>query len=340
ELVEVLLSKQVPLPGRDELLIASSAGNLEMLDALIRVEAVGMDPALLAAAAGGHLGAVDRLLVSGANLFVRDPTDGGTALHRAAAFGSGPVCDLLIHAGLSRFDLTKDGKTAAELAAAAGHDALAAELQRPASAEELEVGVVAGMKPVGDATLSSDGIQTRRRLPTLNGKLVGQHSSLLELSDDITRRLVLRQVREGQFPLLFEAVDGTGSAVFSLAASGKELPAVAPGAPIPGLPYVLKEVRHTGLPWCPVACVLEAEKDESAPNVLVGPGFSTRSGALCAVIEARGTDEVYEALPGDHFRLDDFPDLELVVGAILPRAVEISGGGKTWILGASRISGR
>lgn len=340
ELVELLLAKNVALPGRDELIIAASAGNLEMVDALIHAEAVGLDAALLAAAAGGHLSAVDRLLLAGANLFVRDPSDGGTALHRAATIGSGPVCDLLIQAGLSRFDLTNTGKTAAELATASGHDALATALQRKATAEELEVGVVAGMTPEVEGTLSSDGIQTRKRLPSLNEKLVGQHSSLVELSDDVTRRLVLRQVREGQFPLLFEEVDGAGSAVFSLAADGRELPAVAPGAPIPGMPYVLKEVRQTGLPWCPVACVLAAANDASAPQVLVGPGFSTRSGKLCAVIQARGTDEVYEALPGDRFRLDDFPDLVLTVGAILPRAVEISGGGKTWILGSAGIGGR
>lgn len=339
ELVELLLKKGVALPGKDELVIAAAKGNGEMLDALLRAEAKGLDAALRAAASGGHLGAVDRLLVAGADLFARDPADGGTVLHRAAASGSLPVCDLLLQAGLSRFGLTSDGKTAAEVAAEAGHGPLADALRKKASSEELEIGVVKGDSEDAAPPVISDGIQTRRRLASINEALVGKHSALVELSEDVTRRLNLRQIRESQFPLMFDGVDGANNAVFSRTHSGRELAAIAVGEAIPGVDYCLKEVRQTGLPWCPVACVLSPLKDPAAPAVLVGPGFSTRTGALCAVIEARGTDEVYEALAGDKFRLDDFPDMELRVVAVLPRAVELSGGGKTWIL-LSRSLGR
>ena len=84
---------------------------------------------LHSAVASGNISLLKLLLAKGA--FV-DPVEflGATPLMAAAAEGKGDMVELLLSAGADPAKKTKDGKTAAELARASGHPALADHLTR------------------------------------------------------------------------------------------------------------------------------------------------------------------------------------------------------------------
>jgi len=84
---------------------------------------------LHSAVASGSVAALDLLLAHGAR---PDPAESSeaTPLHSAAAAGSREMVEKLLAAGADRHRLTKDGKSAADLARENGHRALAAELER------------------------------------------------------------------------------------------------------------------------------------------------------------------------------------------------------------------
>ncbi len=68
------------------------------------------------------------LISAAADVNRTDPT-GSAALHYAALLGNEPISEVLLRAGADRAVRDEDGKTAAQVAAAEGYDALAAMLR-------------------------------------------------------------------------------------------------------------------------------------------------------------------------------------------------------------------
>jgi ankyrin repeat protein len=83
--------------------------------------------ALHSAAAGGHVGIARLLVAAGADVNATHQHD-YTPLHATAHNGDAELTDLLLAAGADPTARTDKGQTPADLAAAAGHDALARRL--------------------------------------------------------------------------------------------------------------------------------------------------------------------------------------------------------------------
>ena len=76
---------------------------------------------LQAAAAAGEESVVQWLLERGASVHATNPYTGRTALHASCAAGQGEISLLLLHAGAATTRRDHQGKTPAQLGAAAGH---------------------------------------------------------------------------------------------------------------------------------------------------------------------------------------------------------------------------
>lgn len=75
------------------------------------------------------------LLAVGADVDAADD-QGWTPLHGAAAYGNGPLADLLLRAGARADARTKQGKVPADFARVNGHDDLASALDAAAASDE------------------------------------------------------------------------------------------------------------------------------------------------------------------------------------------------------------
>lgn len=105
EIVDLLLESGAPLNGRSEYEVplnqAAAAGQLTCVKFLIAKGAtldLGVDSALISAAAGGHVGVLQQLIVAGADIN-RPGQWGYTALHRAAEQGHQGCAQALLQAG-------------------------------------------------------------------------------------------------------------------------------------------------------------------------------------------------------------------------------------------------
>ena len=122
--------------GFTALQLASFMGSLGSVRALVdagaEIEAVSRNPMAIrplhASAAGRHL-EISRLLVGRGADVDAVQRDSFTPLMAAAQHGDEPLAELLLAAGADRSARTDGGSSAADLAAASGHEGLAARLR-------------------------------------------------------------------------------------------------------------------------------------------------------------------------------------------------------------------
>lgn len=117
--------------------LAAYFGHADLAERLIRygaaVDAVSANPSVVrplhSAVAAGSVRVVQVLLDAGAELDAKQ-RGGWTPLHAAAHRGDADLVELLLRRGASPSETSDDGRTAADLARAQGHHAIAARLER------------------------------------------------------------------------------------------------------------------------------------------------------------------------------------------------------------------
>ncbi|MEZ5303484.1 MAG: ankyrin repeat domain-containing protein [Verrucomicrobiales bacterium] len=110
---------------------AAFNGHAEALRALPISHSKELDEALLLSAIAGNPAAIDALLERGASVYSRSPEENRTPLMYAAAHGHEEAVRLLLARDSNRYAIDAEGKTPADLAAAAGYAALADLLSEP-----------------------------------------------------------------------------------------------------------------------------------------------------------------------------------------------------------------
>lgn len=327
---------------------AAGTGKAEVLEELLPRCREQVDEALLSASVGHSVAVVDLLLQAGASPFARDGETGDTALMRAAAAGQLEVLELLLRSGANRWAVNDGGRCAADLATSAGHSEIAARLWQPPTPEEMEAGVIhsshflknpSGTEadPVlrevpqaiavrsGTAAASAIVAQPARRMLRLHGAIVGHRASTAHRSAEPGEQLTVRQTREEQLPILLESADEKQAVVRMIAGAEPRWVRLQPGGVIDALGLRLRALRPPLAGGAAIvgewSAVLESVDGKSWIWML--PSLPVRRGSLCAVIEVNGTDEVYEAFQGDHFRLAGFEEIEWIVRAVKPNAVTL-----------------
>ena len=142
--------------GFTPLIVASSKGNLTVVESLVRAGAEkeakdlhGFTPLLLASSQG-HLAVVGLLVRAGTEVKTKD---GCTPLMFASGKGHLPVVQALVRAGADVAAAAANGKTAEQMARQAGHTAVGAELGNTPTADmtplhsAAQCGELAGVSP-------------------------------------------------------------------------------------------------------------------------------------------------------------------------------------------------
>ncbi len=340
ELVRRLLAHpDLPATSLEPLLLEAAAlGETGIAEALLdQAPGLPLEPALRRAAEAGHLTVVDFLVQRGAVLDDADPGSGRPALMLAAGNGQRPVVELLLAAGASRFHAGHDSLLAADLAKESGHDEIAALLWRPPSPLERETGILPAdpgqPPPQGWETATAPAIPLTppasgqpRPLAPLHHAIAGHHSGLATPPPP-RRRIELHSVRPRQLPFrLFSLATETDQAVLEdLTLPGPER-YVRPGNAIGDSGWRLAEIRaatsERPLPeWLSALAIVEHAG--SGSRLALIPETAARHGPLSAVLHITGTDEFYEAHPGDTFRFTTSP-AAFTLTAIHQRRVEIT----------------
>jgi len=109
------------------LTMAAYRGHEELVTLLVPYCADSLDEALLAAAAGGNVAVVERLIKSGASMKVTNGV-GNTPLLIAASNGNVGVCDMLLRYGADPMERDHNGDTASYIAEIQGYPKLAEKL--------------------------------------------------------------------------------------------------------------------------------------------------------------------------------------------------------------------
>ncbi len=133
EMVRYLLQQGADPRAKDAeqykpMMLAVREGRPELVSVLAPYVREDLDDALLAASILGQAGVIDELTNYGASVYSR-LQDGRTPLMLAAEHGQMEAVEMLLSIGSNRLTMDLEGRTAAELARAAGHDEVAARLE-------------------------------------------------------------------------------------------------------------------------------------------------------------------------------------------------------------------
>ncbi|MGI9241199.1 MAG: ankyrin repeat domain-containing protein, partial [Verrucomicrobiales bacterium] len=275
--------------------------------------------ALLLAAIGGHVGAIDPLVSGAAVVDARSP-DQRTPLMLAAARGNEDAVRILLHHGANWYATDEGQSTASQLAAEEGHGDIVHLLD---SAHLNDAESVAGDESFvpdedGGAVIYSS--RTRR----LDGEaLLGSGSTEIDLREE----LHMLAYRERQLPIYFGGdADALGEeAEVRLLFGEHETYRLRVGDRVPKteLGVLAIEVR-----WSrgkegqgrPVRSVRLVVKDLVSGEVIgVTPDDPGRSAKSFALMEHGSTGQVYQVRRGDRFRLmgADFRVLEIRASEVL-----------------------
>ena len=114
--------------GWSALALAAYGGFARAVEALVPLTRVQLNDALLLAAIGGHVGAIDPLVSGAAVVDARSP-DGRTPLMLASARGHKDAVKLLLHHGANWYATDVGESTASQLAEAGGHQEIVVMLE-------------------------------------------------------------------------------------------------------------------------------------------------------------------------------------------------------------------
>jgi len=133
----------LPLQGMNTISKQTPSFDIDALDPYVHVETGQAEPAtaLIVGARHGVIYSVDYLISKGARLDIAAPNDGNTALHEAARMGHLRVVVSLVEAGADASKVNREGKTAAQLAEAAGYTLVAKTVENPGCVTVTDIAV-------------------------------------------------------------------------------------------------------------------------------------------------------------------------------------------------------
>ncbi len=298
-ILKYLLARGVTGKGLDPAAIppcvtAARLGEREALELLLPLYPGSQQRALFAAAGGsGDVACLSLLVRAGASVLARDPGTGATALLMAAAAGRQAAVELLLSSGANRCVADNQGRTALELAVAAGHAGAAGPLQAPPTSEEQEAGAQLARPP--SSAPSSPAIRS------LKAAVFAVNSAF---EHGITNLFTLRGCREETLPFILTGIHDD-HALLRLLPGGQEL-TVPQGNEIGHTGWILDALRIPPEGGPPPWCLPQARIHHRQENLHLAllPELPVRAGRLVAVLEFGPARDLYEAFPGDTFQIE------------------------------------
>ncbi len=306
--VELLLDEGVSTLQKDTkgwtaIALAAYGGFARAVEALVPFSHVHLNDALLLAAIGGHVGAIDPLVSGAAVVDARSP-ERRTPLMLAAARGNEDAVRYLLHHGANWYATDAGQSTAAQLAADGGHENIV-DLLESAHLDDAEHvwGDGSFVPEEGDEAVFYSS-RTRR---LEGGNLLGSGSERLVLGEELR----MLAYRERQLPIFFGGdIDAAGEeAEVRLLFGDNETYRVRAGDRIPmtELEVVAIESRWStgkdgqGKPARSARLLVR----DLATGELIGvtPDDPGRMAKSYALMEHGSTGQVYEARRGDRFRV-------------------------------------
>jgi len=304
--LELLMGRGVRPDEKTEespLVLAAEQSQSAMIEALLPHCGKDVQRAVLAAAAGGDVAVLSRLVRAGGSLWKPDEDTRRTPLMIAAGKGREAAVDLMLASGVDAFQVDAERLCALEHAQAGGFADIAKKLSAIPKQEE-----------VADR-LTGASVRTR-----------GDAAQALALG-----RLVYVRCTQVALPFSLESLEGN-QATLRLRADERLLVLVE-GQLIPGTRWQVGPRKVVP----PFTGLLLQREGESAGNdaCWLLPKQPARGGGLCAVLRDSADGHLYEAEPGDLFSLTGSSTLELIVQEVAALKVilsEASGAGSTWVL--------
>jgi ankyrin repeat protein len=343
-------SKLKDAEGFSPLMLAVHQGYAGSVTELAARNREDLDPALLLAALIGKEGVIDSLTSFGASVHTR-MEDGRTPLMIAVENGHTACVSLLLDLGSSRLATDANGRSAAEMATAAGFPEIAALLEREPLPGELALESPAELAMAMDQSaepttiLPNEPRPSPRRLPTrsiagatvskpiltaaspsLAGSSAAAARSTSPPDEPALPPLVMRGFRERQVPLVVKSVQGE-TATLTLPGKPARQLSVRAGDSIPNTPLTVVRVQRR----------MEMSKvnpDGSSERSTVQMR-DTRSGVIrewisgvpatahdpSALVEDSATGQRYIAAPGEKFT--DADGTSYVISDVRPNQLVI-----------------
>jgi len=287
--------------------LAAYGGFAQAVEVLAPLSRPLLDDALLLAAIGGHVAAIDPLVSSDAKIDARS-ADEKTPLMLAAARGHGNTVEYLLHHGANNYATDRDENTAAQMAEAGGHDEIV-NLLESAHRKESKLGADS---ETFDQNMVAEEVLYSQEARRLDGeRLIGSDGSPSALA----RNMQMSGYQERQLPIHLQGVTtdpgGGRLAQIKLLFGGHELVDVRAGELVPLTQLKVeaieedwisgKEGQGTSLRVLSLV-VRDLGSGERIAITPEDPGISAKSHAL---VRYQITGQVYEARRGDVFAIGE-----------------------------------
>lgn len=306
--------------GFSPLMLAVQKGHPGSVTELAAHTREDLDPALLLAALVGKAAVIDSLTNFGASIHTR-MQDGRTPLMIAAENGHNECVTLLLDIGSSRLATDSSGRTAADIATAAGFPEIAAQLNREPLPSELALEspaeIATAMEHLVDVASEPTAPPRPRASParSLAGATLSKASTVPKsvispgsaAAEFTSPPLIMRSYREREVPLQVKSVQGD-TATLSLPGRSARQITVHAGDTIPGsmLTVVrvhrrmeISKVNPDGNSEISTVQVRDSRSGQTREWITGVPSTAHDPSAL---VEDAATGQRYIASPGQHFK--------------------------------------
>jgi hypothetical protein len=270
--------------------------------------------------------------------------DGRTPLMLAAQNGNKTAVEMLLDIGSSRFSKNASGQTAADLATAAGHAAIATIISRDPLPQELALESPAEVAQAMDELVEAAAKKpeavsppaiTREPAKPIQGEVLSVSTSAQTTSPDAAAAskpafplppLAMRHYRERELPVEVNTVEKE-TATLTIHGSSRREVKVRAGETIPGSNLIVVRLQrrmedsklNLGKPM-EVSVVEVRDNNTGATRDLIS-GVPANAHDPVALVEDTSTGRRYTATPGQRFKSAD--GAEFIISDVRPNQIII-----------------